>query len=177
MSFRKRFYNIITGLIMIFYGILICLDPETGTEAVISILSVSLMLKGVHQIGYYMTMARHMVGGKNIMYRGVLLMDTGLFLLLILDNSRVYATFYLIGGLALSGAISILRGIEARRLQVKSWRITLGTGIIKLVIAATSVFFISSVRVLVYIFVVGLFYSALVRIYEALRKSAIIFVQ
>lgn len=177
MSAMKRLYNIIIAILMLIMTAVLFIFSYEAIYFVYAITIISLTIHGIKQIIYYFMMARHMVGGRNILYRGIIVLDTGLFLLLVADDPKIYVVMYLIGGLALSGAISILRGIESRKLKVKSWKIAVLTGVIKLAIAGTSLFCYKSVDVIVYIFAVGLFYSALVRIVEAFRKSAIIFVQ
>lgn len=177
MSFTKRVYNIISGLIMIMFGVFLFIDTEDGMDLVIAALVFTLIIYGLKQTLYFFTMARHMVGGRMILYRGVIILDIGLFMLLTLDDPSIYVALYLIGGLALSGAIAILKGLEAKKLQIKSCNRTIFYGIVKIIIAGFSLFHLNSYNMLVYIFAVGVVFSALTRIAEALRKSAIIFVQ
>lgn len=177
MTGLKRIYTFVTGFLMIAFGILLLIFPDTTLYFILGLLLISMVLSGIRQIVYYFTMAKHMIGGKFILYRGIFICDAGLMILLLIDDPKVYVIFYLIAGLAISGTVSVLRGIEKRKLKVASWEIGVISGAIKLAIAATSLFFIQSETVPVYIFAVGLLYSACVRIAESLRKSAIIYVQ
>ena len=86
MTVVQRIKNIITGVGMIAGGILMTLYPDMGIGAAALILSISLTLYGFRQIIYYITLARKMVGGRRILYRGVIILDLGLFTLTVSDK-------------------------------------------------------------------------------------------
>ena len=96
MSISQKFISFISGCLMIVFGILMLTLEEDGYEAVLLILETALMLSGIQQLFYYFTMARNMVGGIYIFYKGILLLDAGLFALNLDKVPEQYGMLYLI---------------------------------------------------------------------------------
>ena len=172
MSTGQRFINVFTGLLTIALGIYLILDPADGFTVVATILSFSLSVCGIRYLVYYFTMARHMVGGKLILYVSIIALDLGIFTASLLDTPNFYIILYLIGMHAFSGVIDILRGLEARSYGGASWKLSIAHGAVSILIAIACVVFLRSVNVLVYIYAAGLIYSALMRIAAAFRRTA-----
>ena len=177
MSTGQRFINVFTGLLTIALGIYLILDPADGFTVVATILSFSLSVCGIRYLVYYFTMARHMVGGKLMLYVSIIALDLGIFTASLLDTPNFYIILYLIGMHAFSGVIDILRGLEARSYGGASWKLSIAHGAVSILIAIACVVFLRSVNVLVYIYAAGLIYSALMRIAAAFRRTAIIYIQ
>lgn len=177
MSIGQRFIHVFTGLLTIALGVFLILNPQAGFTAVAAILSFSLSIYGIRYVIYYFTMARHMVGGKLILYVSIIALDFGVFTASLLDTPNFYIILYLIGVHAFSGLIDILRGLEARSYGGASWKLSIAHGAVSILIAVACVVFLRSVNVLVYIYAAGLIYSALMRIAAAFRRTAIIYIQ
>ena len=132
------------------------------------ILSVSLTLYGLRVLLYYFSMARHMVGGKRILYQGLIIFDLGIFTLTVVDNPKIYIILYLLGIHAFAGRFE------------GPWRMDMASGVVNVSIAILAVvcgFFLNNMQDIVYIYASGLFYSAVLKIVNALRKTSIIYIQ
>lgn len=180
MTGLQRIRSIIIGCLMMACGILILVIPNLGYGIVALILSVAMLLYGIRTLVYYFTMARNMVGGRGILYIGVIVLDLGIFTLTIADNGTVFIIIYLLTIHLFSGLVDILRALEAKRILAPFWKHKLSYGIVNIVIAVAA--FISGVilrstDMLVYIYSAGLIYSAISRIITAFRKTAIVYIQ
>ena len=142
-----------------------------------SILSLSLFVYGIKTLIYYITMTRHMVGGRIMLYLAVVVLDLGMFTMMLTNIPKMYIALYLVVVYAFSGAIDILRALEAKKYQAPSWRFSLISGIINVVIAILCIVFIGSTNMIVYLYSAGLIYSAIARIITAFRKTAIVYIQ
>ena len=179
MTLVQRIKSIVSALLMIASAVVMLLYPDGGFAFLALILSVSLTLYGLRTLLYYFSMARHMVGGKRILYQGVILFDLGIFTLTMVDNPKIYIILYLLGIHAFAGVIDILRAMEARRFD-GPWRMDMATGIVNVTIAILAVicgFFLNNMQDIVYIYASGLLYSAVLKIVNALRKTSIIYIQ
>lgn len=169
--------SILSGVLMILVGVLIILKPEAGYPLAIAIISLGLMLDGLRALIYYFTMARHMVGGKQLLFRGVILLDIGFFPLTLSQVPELGLLLYLVIVHAFSGGVDILRALEARKFGAPSWRLKLAYGAANVVLAVLCLFCLKNTTLLVYIYGAGLIYSAILRIVSAVRKTAIVYIQ
>ena len=76
----KRIGNIMIGFFLLIFALLIILSPENSTPLIAAILNIALYVYGIRLLWYYFRMARHMVGGKIILYRSVIIIDAALFM-------------------------------------------------------------------------------------------------
>lgn len=179
MSFFQRFKSILAGILMLFFVALLLLLPNEAYYLVAGVLGLMLIIYGIRLLWYYLTMARHMVGGKTILYQSVIVIDLGLFSSTLMLVSSAMVIFYLLGIYAFTGAISILRAFEAKKYG-GSWKLKLITGVIGLALAITLVvlgFAFGLTQYLVYGFCLSLVYSAVVRIISAFRQTAVVYIQ
>ena len=176
MTTFQRIRSVLAGLLMILLALLLFLDPEDNFALVAVILSLSLSFRGLRTLFFYFTMARHMVGGKAMLYVGIIILDAGLLTSSMLNTSQLYVMLYLLGIHAFSGAIDILRGLESKRLAAGSWHLKVAHGVVNIAIAVISVIFIRSPATLAYLYALGLFSSALIRIVTAFRKTAVVYI-
>lgn len=179
MSNLNRIKDIFRGVLMLLCSLLLMLAPGEGYYLVTMILGFSMMGTGIRDIFYYVTMARHMVGGKSILYKGIILMDVGLFSLTMVDIPKVYVIGYLLVIHLFAGAVDILKAFEARKIESPSWKISLLYGVCNLLVAVLT--FVGgvlqgSVTAVVYSYSAGLLYSALVRIGASFRRTAIVYI-
>lgn len=177
MSGGQRIKNVLIGVLIILGAVILIAFPEEGIIITASILSLSLFVYGIKTLIYYITMTRHMVGGRIMLYLAVVVLDLGMFTMMLTNIPKMYIALYLVVVYAFSGAIDILRALEARKYQAPSWRFSLISGIINVVIAILCIVFIGSTNMIVYLYSAGLIYSAIVRIITAFRKTAIVYIQ
>ena len=177
MSKLQRIENILFGVFLILIGIVMIHLPNEGFYIAALILCLSLLSRGVKDIIYYFTMARHMVGGRSVLVKGIILLDLGFFTMAMSDIPRIYLVLYLLGYHAFVGVIDVLRALEAKRFEAPTWKISMGYGLINIGIAVACVFFIHSVEGIVYVYSAGLIYSALNRIASSFRRTAVVYIQ
>ena len=177
MSGGQRIKNVLIGILIILGAVILIAFPEEGIIITASILSLSLFVYGIKTLIYYITMTRHMVGGRIMLYLAVVVLDLGMFTLMLTNIPKMYIALYLVVVYAFSGAIDILRALEAKKYQAPSWRFSLISGIINVVIAILCIVFIGSTNMIVYLYSAGLIYSAIARIITAFRKTAIVYIQ
>ena len=181
VSWRLRLTEgILNAFILVLCAVLIVIQGENGLPLAALVISLSLILYAVRTLVYYFTMARHMVDGKYILFKGVILLDLGVVTLSVSDNASRFLILYLLGAHVFSGGISILRALEARRFGALSWRLRLTEGILNLFIAAVALIFglfLGSLRTVCWIYASGLIYSAILKIIGAFRKTAIVYIQ
>ena len=135
---------------------------------------------GIRCLILYFTMARHMVGGASILYKGIIVLDLAIFTLCMVDDPHMYIMLYLLGMHAFAGVMDILLAMEARRFGAPAWKQSLGSGIVNLAVAVSAVvavLFLHSTTDLVYIYAGCLFYSACSQFVSAFQKTAIVYIQ
>ena len=104
MSKAQRIKEVLVGLLSIVSAVVPM--PELGYALVALFMCVSLVVYGLQRLGYYFTMARHMVGGKSVLYTGVLLFDMGVFAGSLTKTPQSLIMMYLLGCHLLSGVVS-----------------------------------------------------------------------
>lgn len=177
MTRAGRIKNILTGFIMIAAALYMIFDDENGYLIITAIISTALALSGLRYLIYYLTMARNMVGGKLLLFIGIILLDLGAFTMAIADIPAFYVMLYLLAGHAFTGLIGILRGLEAKRFASPKWKLSVMHGIVNITVAVLCAVFIRSTSMLVLIYGMGLIYSGCVRIVSALHSTAIVYIQ
>lgn len=177
MSRIQRFENLIVALLTLACAALMIAKPDLGYAIAILILSISLVVMGVRGLVYYFTMARHMVGGRMMLYKGIILLDLGMFSMTLADVPTIYVILYLVGAYLISGGIYILGAVDAIRTGSSHWKLKLSGGIVKVLVAAACIVFINFTNMIVYLFCVGLICSAIMRIITALQRTAIVYIQ
>lgn len=177
MSGGQRIKNILIGIAIILGALILIAFPEDGIIITASILSLSLFIYGIKTLIYYVTMARHMVGGRIMLYLAVVVLDLGMFTMMLTNIPKIYIVLYLVVVYAFAGVVSILRALEAKRYQAPMWKLSPISGIINVVIAILCIIFMRSTNMIVYLYCAGLIYSAIVRIVTAFRETAIVYIQ
>ncbi len=177
MSKIQRVRSVIAGLLIIAGSLILIAFPERALLIMAGILSLSLFIYGIRRLIYYFTMARHMVGGRIILYIGIVILDFGMFTMMMTNIPKMYIALYLSGVFAFTGLIDIARSIETMTVRSSSWKFRLISGVINIVVASLCIVFINSTEMIVYIYCAGLIYSAIARIVTAFRKTEIIYIQ
>ena len=177
MTNLQRARELLAGLLMLAGGVLVVYQPEIGVKLIVLIIIAATILKGVGSLTYYFTMARHMVGGKLQLYKGIILLDVGMFFLSQDNVPMIYLMLYLLIANLISGVIEILGAREARQMEAGSWKLKLAIGAADVLFGLASIFCLGRPDVLVYIYAAGLAYSAVLRIVSAFRRTAIVYIQ
>ena len=177
MTNLQRARELLAGLLMLAGGVLVVYQPEIGVKLIVLIIIAATILKGVGSLTYYFTMARHMVGGKLQLYKGIILLDVGMFFLSQDDVPMIYLMLYLLIANLISGVIEILGAREARQMEAGSWKLKLAIGAADVLFGLASIFCLGRPDVLVYLYAAGLAYSAVLRIVSAFRRTAIVYIQ
>ena len=180
MSKFKRIRDVIFGVFMILLALFMILLPENSLGIVVLILTVSMFAYGFRLLWFYFTMSRHMVGGKATLYRAIIVLDLALFLVSAAALSRIIVLIYLIFIFIFTGIIDILRSFEAKINGAANWRFKMTTGVITVLLAIGLIvagLFFQREDILVYGYCISLIYSAVTRIANAFRKTAIVYIQ
>ena len=176
MSRLQRIGVFISGLLMLLGAAVRILNVEDGLMFITTVLAVSLFVMGIRIIVYFLTMARHMVGGKAMLFAGVFLLDFGFFTSTMFDESRLMIILYLAGWHAFSGLVSLLRAREARKYK-GHWKLSAVYGIGNIAVAIFCLIFSKSAKILTGIYCAGLVYSAGIRMISSFRRTEIVFIQ
>ena len=176
MTVVQRFKTIFSGLVRILLAVLLLWSPEDGYETIVFVLALSLILSGVRSLVYYFSMARHMVGGRIQLFKGLILLDFGLVTASAASVPRLYVVLYLLIIHAFTGALSVMGALEARKMESGSWRLTIAAGIADILVAFGCLFSFRSVRLLIFIYAAGLIYAAVLQIASAVRKTAVVYI-
>ena len=179
MSYFQRIRDILFGLFLILFAVSFILIPEEGFEIAAGVVGILLFLYGARMLWYYFRMARHMVGGRNILYRSIIILDLGLFTGSIASMNSFIIVFYLFGIFAFAGFVNVLRAFEVKRFG-GAWRFKLFSGIISVLFALLMLVLgviLGDRNILVYGFAVSLIYSGVMRLVTAFKKTAIVYIQ
>ncbi len=177
MGKAKRIMYVVTGLFMIASSVIMSVFYEVGYIVVLIILEIMLFAHGIRLLFYYFTLARYMVGGISIFYKGILFLDSGLFALNMDDIPRPYAMVYLVGCLIVSGVIDVMRANTARKLESAHWKYQCSSGIIKIIVSVICLCLINSPAMLTIIYSLGLLHAGIGRIATAFRETDIVYVK
>jgi len=177
MTKLQRIENIALGIFAILLSVVMIRLPNEGFYIAALILCLTLLTMGVRSLLYYFTMARHMVGGKAVLFRGVIVLDLAFFTLTLNDIPRIYLILYLLSYHAFFGVVDVLRALEARQFEAPGWKLNMGYGLVNIGIAVACGFFIRSVEMIVYVYAVGLIYSGVERIITSFRRTAVVYIQ
>ena len=179
MSLFKRLKELLIALVTALFGIILLFAGEEGQLIVIDIICLCLFFEGIRLLVYYMRMARHMVGGKRVLLRSVITLDLGLVTVQMIAMSNITILIYLLSIFAFTGAIDILRAMEAKR-NGGYWKLKFINGCIHIIFSIALIIaglFVKNSYFLVCGFSISFFYSAFFRVFSALRKTAIVYIQ
>ena len=176
MSAGQRVKNILIGLLMLLASVILFLDPELGFYLVVLFITFYLIILGLRSLFFYFTMARHMVGGRSMLYVGIIMLDLGVFFSTLSDVPKLYIVLYLLFIHAFDGVVELMRSLEARRYG-SSWKLNMSSALANILMAVLCVVFLRSTKMLVFIYGAGLIYAAIVRIVSACRRTAVVYIQ
>lgn len=180
MSYFQRIKNVFFGICLILFAVLLAVIPKYSYPLIAVIVSTLVFIYGFKLLFYYFRMARHMVGGKATLCRALIILDLGLFTTSLAFMGDFVIIIYLLGIYAVTGVIDILRAFEAMKLNAPNWKIKLITGLISVLFAISIVVVgvvIGNLQIIVYGYCISLFYTAIVKIATAFKRTAIIYIQ
>ena len=186
MSISQKVISFISGSFMILFGLLVLFwqyynkANKIGLNAyvvILEILSIALLFSGIQQLLYYFTMARNMVGGIYIFYKGILLLDAGLFAMNMDDVPEQYGMLYLIATMAFSGITAVIHALEAKRMQSGRWIHQMFYGSVEFLSAIVCLIFLNHGEIFEIVYSVGLFHAGAHRILTAFRPSSIVYIK
>lgn len=176
MTKWQRINYILGGVVTFLLIPILLIDPEVGCALIVVLLGLTAALKGARMLIYYAAMARYMVGGKMILFEGIILLDFGIFTLSVANIPTQYIMLYLLMGRLFYGLIDILRAREMYKRKLVSWQFKLLMGAGNISIGILCLAQLGSNAMAVYIYCVGIAWSALGRIASAFRRSAVVYV-
>ena len=172
--------NAIASLFTIAVAVLMFfLDSIHGLKLVILVIQAGMTLRGLQTIVYYFSMARHMVGGKNVLFRGMIFLDLGILASTLFEHPAIYTIIYISLLHVFTGAVSVLRANESRKIGT-SWRLKMAYGITNILLAVIVLICgiaFGRLRIAVWVYSVGLIYSSILNIISAFRKTEIVYIQ
>ena len=177
MNILQRVLSIVLAIILAAAGVILLMVDQLGIYIVAVMLCAVLVIIGIRSLMYYFSMARHKVGGRTLLYTAVIILDMGIFMLYLADAPTIYVVLYLFGTHAFAGLVNILRALEAKKYNAAHWRLKLTYGIVNIAVGVACVIFVKYIEISVFVFALGLFYSALMRIINAFRKTSVVYIQ
>lgn len=177
MSKLQRVNSFVTGILMVLFAGLLVLDPKNNFILIVAALSIFMMLGAIKMLWYYFTTARLMVGGRRILYQGIIYLDLALFTWSLNDVPMIYIILYLIAINAFAGVVDMGLAINAKKSNAPSWRLKFSAGVVELGMAILCMVFIRSTNIVVWVYALGVAYSGLVRIIDAFRKTEVVYIQ
>ena len=169
MTRIQKIKHIAISILMLLGSFLSFTDPDEGYMMIVTILGCALLAYGLSSLWYFFTMARYMVGGKYILYKGVIITDFGFLSFSLNDIPRFYVLIYLIAIHIFSGLVEILRALENKNIGA-SWKLKFYQGISDIALAVACIIFINFDDTPVYIYAIGLLSSAVIRLVQVFRR-------
>ena len=161
---------------MILFCVILVMDPKNNYVFIVAALAVAMMVGAIRQLWYYFSTAKLMVGGRRILYHGIIDLDLAIFTWSMNDVPMIYVMLYLIGMNAFAGIVDLGLALNAR--QTKSpWKLRFSAGVVELGMAILCLVFIRSTSIVVWVFSIGVTYAGIVRIVDAFRKTDLVYIQ
>ena len=180
MSRFGRIINAVSALFMIAIAVLMLyLDAVHGLKLVLLVIQMGMTFRGLQAIIYYLSMARHMVGGKNVLFRGMIFLDLGVLAGTLFEHPAVYTLIYISLLHVFTGAVSVLRANESRKIG-SSWKLKMAYGITNMLLAVIVVIYgiaFGRLGIAVWVYGIGLIYSSILRIISSFRRTEIVYIQ
>ena len=180
MTRFDRILSVLAALITIPLVVLLFrLDAIHGLKLILIVIQTTMTLRGLQVIAYYLSMGRHMVGGQNVLYRGMVFLDLGILAVTIFEHPAVYTLIYISLLHVFTGTVSALRANESRKIGAP-WKLKMTYGITNILLAAAVVICgiaFNRLRVAVWVYSIGIIYSSIMRIITAFRKTEIVYIQ
>lgn len=180
MTRLRRVLNVISGIIVILAGVALFIIPaDDGIKFVLFFMGTAMTFRGLGILYYYLTMAKHMVGGRNVLYRGMIFLDLGILASSLIEHPMAFAVIYIALLHVFNGAVSVLRANEARKYG-GHWRLKMAYGVTHILLALAVVVIgvgMGQMQVAVWAYAAGIIYSSCLKIATAFRRTSIVYIQ
>lgn len=179
MGLLERIENVIFGLVMVYLAVELAFEPESYL-VIIVLLSAMMTWSGIKTLYFYFTMSRFMVGGRMMLYKGVLFIDIAVFTLSLVAYGGPYRAFilmYLIIYHMFNGGIDVARALEARGGGARKWKAKLTFGVLNVLLAIICIIFFNNMEVAIIIYCVGLGISGVSKIISAFERTDVVYIQ
>lgn len=177
MTRFQRAKLLVGGTIMLAIAGVMLFLPDATYDLILLFLGLGFLVSAAGMLWYYFTMTRYMVGGKMTLYKGIIFADFALLTLSLYNVPKIYVLLYLAAIHGFSGLVEILRARETRINGSKNYKMKLIHGIINVIIASSCIIFVRNTNTAVFIYGIGLVYSALVKIITAFRRTTLVYIQ
>ena len=180
MTKTKRVFNVLMGLFMLFTAAVLVTVPTESIPFVLGLIGLGMTLNGIRSLVYYFSMARHMVGGKRLLYRGIIFLDIGILTSSLADAPELSLIIYVAAVSAFTGLVAVLRAREEKKGGSPRWKGKMLYGAVYVLGAAAVLvcgFVMKMPEMAVYVYAAGLIFSAAARIIRAFRRTAIVYIQ
>ena len=180
MTKVQRFNSFAGGLITVFYAFVLYSVPFMSVDIISSVVSVSLLFLGIRSLYFYATMSRHMVGGLRSLFYGIILLDLGIFAVMLKSFPSMSVIIYVLVIRVFYGVTDIMVALRAIKLKSKSWRIKLLTGLGNLGLGVLALYFGltgEDIFNVIYIYAIGVAYTGIMRMANAFRRTAVPYIQ
>lgn len=177
MNSFQRIKKILGGCLMFLCGFFFLTIPEEAYVMVVLILGLTLAVRGIRDIVYYFSFARYMVGGKVILFQGVIMLDFAMLAGGLSDLPKPIVLMYLIIAHAFAGVVEVLRAMEAKRTVDGPWKLKFSHGIINFLLSLFCLVMIRRANIPVLVFSLSLMYSGVMRVIDAFRRTTFILIK
>ena len=177
MSKTRRVFNIITAVLTIQGALVLMLVPAAAFQLISVCVGLVLGYYGLRYIVYYLTHAQHMVGGKWIFLVGLIMFDMGVFATTLYEQAQAILIIYVVAAHLVAAVLNIVRAVVNKKDNNPGWKIDLAQGIGNIAQVVLCLVFINYVEIPVFIYCGGVIYSAVLRIIQSFKKTAIVYVQ
>ena len=177
MSKTRRVWNIIGAAFEIVIALLLMQIPDFAFEIIALFIAIILIIYGIKYIVYYLTHAQHMIGGKWLLLVGLILFDAGAFITLLYDMAQTILIVYVVVVHFVAAIINLARAVSNKGDGNPGWKIDLAQGIGNIAQVVLCIVFIKWVEVPVFIYCIGIIYSAILTIISSCKRTAIVYVQ
>lgn len=167
----------IVAFILIHLALLLMLFPSGAFVTIAMFVSIILTFRGIKFLIYYITHAQHMVGGKWLLLVGLIMLDLGMLAMALFDKAPSIMIVYVVSVHMVAGVLGIIRAVSNKNDGNTGWKIDMAQGIGNLVLVILCLVFIKHVEIPVFIYAAGVIYSAILRIIQSCKRTAIVYVQ
>ncbi len=178
MEELRKINSFFSGIAFVIAAIVIfVVEDDLAYMLIVGVLGLSLAITGISNLIYYFSMARHMVEGRMILFKGIILLDLGVFSETLTDIPRIYILLYLLALHLFSGAVDVLRGLEAKRYGAPSWKLSFSHGLVNFILVVICFRYLRTPATVSVLYAIGLIYSGIVRMANAFRQTKIVYIQ
>lgn len=177
MTTSQRIWLVIRALVKTVAVGLMLAKPESGYYFVVLILDVWLLFYGFRLLFFYILLARYKVDGISNLYKGIFVIDLGLFALGLSSMPQKYVMIFLIVFYGFAGIRSLIEAVGAGIIRSKGWKRPFFGSAVKIIIAVICACNLNSMTVATYCFSIGIVISAIGDVDTALHKKSIVYIE